>query len=86
MPLSSQTTSRGTGTPAYAVCSAALTAPAAVEWFAEASPRLATATASAGHGAGTPSLRARPIATATPRARGRWEAIVEVCGITASRG
>ena len=36
-------------------------------------------------GASAPSLRARPMAKATPTARGRWEAIVEVCGMTARR-
>jgi hypothetical protein len=69
--------------PWYDACSAALIAPVAVEWFAEASPKLVTTTASAGHGDSTPSLLARAIENATPIARGRCEAIVEVCGITA---
>ena len=68
---------------------AALIAPAAVEWFAEASPKLHTAIASAGQRSG----RAQPAGAldgdqrqATPTARGRCEAIVEVCGITARSG
>ena len=58
-------------------------APVAVEWLAEASPKLATVMASAGHGDGTPSLPARPIENAIPTARGRCDAIVDVCGMTA---
>jgi hypothetical protein len=61
-----------------------LRAACAVAWFSEASPKLQTTTASAGQEHSTPSLRARSIAIATPIARGRCEAIVEVCGITAS--
>jgi hypothetical protein len=49
-----------------------------------ASPNEHTVTASAGQREATPSRLARLIASATPTARGRWEAIVEVCGITAS--
>ena len=60
---------------------AALMAPTAVEWFAEASPKLHTVTASSGHGQATPSLRARAIENATPTARGRCDAMVEVCGM-----
>jgi hypothetical protein len=56
-------------------------APTAVEWFAEASPKLHTVTASSGHGQSTPSLLARAIEKATPTARGRCDAIVEVCGM-----
>ena len=63
---------------------AAPIAPAAVEWLAEASPKLATVMASAGHGDGTPSLPARPMQNAIPTARGRCEAIVDVCGMMAS--
>ena len=59
-------------------------APVAVEWFAEASPKLQTVTASGGHAPSTPSLRERCSDRATPSARGRCEAMVEVCGITAS--
>ena len=59
-------------------------APVAVEWLAEASPKLQTTTASAGQRRATPSRAARPMANATPTARGRCEAIVDVCGITAS--
>jgi hypothetical protein len=58
----------------------------AVEWLADASPKLATTIALAGHGEGTPSFFARSIAKATPTARGRCEAIVEVCGRIASSG
>ena len=58
-------------------------APVAVEWFAEASPKLHTVTASDGQAPSTPSLRARCRDRATPRARGRCEATVEVWGITA---
>nr|BFE81091.1 hypothetical protein GCM10020093_036920 [Planobispora longispora] len=58
----------------------------ALAWLAEASPKLHTAIASSGHGLATPSWRARSTAKATPAARGRWLAIVEVCGITARSG
>jgi len=61
-----------------------LTAPAAVEWLAEASPKLQTTTASSGHGVASPSLAARGSVKARPTARGRCEAIVEVCGMTFS--
>ena len=59
-------------------------APVAVEWFAEASPKLHTVTASDGQAPRTPSLRERCRDRATPSARGRCEAMVEVWGITAS--
>src|SRR4051794_12501948 len=36
---------------------------------------------SSGHGSANPSLAARSMEKATPTARGRWEAIVEVCGM-----
>src|SRR5215218_11176466 len=52
-PLSSQTNRIGTGSPRYAVASAALIAPAAVEWFAEASPNEHSTTASSGHSQST---------------------------------
>jgi hypothetical protein len=58
-----------------------LIAPTAVEWLAEASPNEVTVTASRGHGQGTLSFAARPMPSATPRARGRCEAIVDVCGM-----
>src|SRR4028119_55769 len=83
MPLSSQTRSSGIGSPRKPTCTAALTAPAAVEWFAEASPKLQTTTASRGYSPVSPSLRTRSIENAMPRARGRWLAIVDVCGSTA---
>lgn len=51
----------------------------------EASPRLHTTTESQGKAGSTPSRRARPSASARPTARGRCEAIVEVCGTTPSR-
>ena len=72
-----------------------LNAPAAVEWFTDASPNEHTTTASPGH-AGivhprqapspgpAPSRPERPSANASPTARGRCEAIVEVCGMTDS--
>ena len=62
---------------------AVLMAPVAVEWLAEASPKLHTAMASAGQADGTPRRWARSMLKATPRARGRWDAIVEVCGMIA---
>ena len=61
---------------------AALIAPTAVEWLADASPKLHTANASDGQAHSTPSLRARAMEKATPTARGRCEAMVEVCGMT----
>ena len=81
-PLSSTTTSRGSGSRVCTACPAALRAPTAVEWLIEASPRLATTTASSGHGVGTPIRGARCSANARPTARGRCEAIVEVWGMT----
>ncbi len=60
-----------------------LNAPVATEWLAEASPKLHTAIASAGHGDATRSFAARSMANATPTARGRCDAIVEVCGMIA---
>ena len=38
-----------------------MSAPTAVEWLTDASPKLHTAIASAGQAASTPSLRARPM-------------------------
>jgi hypothetical protein len=61
-------------------------APVAVEWLAEASPKLQTAMASGGHADGTPRRCARSMLNATPTARGRWEAMVEVCGMIARSG
>ena len=63
---------------------AALIAPTAVEWLTDASPNEATVTASRGHGQSTFSFAARPMPSATPSARGRCEAIVDVSGITDS--
>src|ERR1022692_1548275 len=80
-PLSSQTISSGTGSRWKAEKAAALSAPVAVEGLTDASPRLAITIASRGQGIGVPSLAPRPIANARPTARGRWEAIVEVCGM-----
>jgi len=60
-----------------------LIAPTAVEWFAEASPKLHTTTESAGHSGVTPSFAARSSANARPTALGRCDAIVDVCGMTA---
>ncbi len=56
MPLSSQTNSNGIGTPWYAVCNAALMAPTAVEWFADASPETAHRQGIGGPRAGHPQL------------------------------
>ena len=53
-------------------------APTAVEWFTDASPKLHTVTASSGHGQTTPSFLARAMENATPIARGRCDAIVDV--------
>ena len=82
-PLSSQTKSSGSGVPPYARCAAVLSAACAVAWLSDASPNEQTTTASSGQAHSTPSSRARSIAKAIPTARGRCEAIVEVCGITA---
>jgi hypothetical protein len=79
--LSSQTNSSGNGSLWYAQCRAAFSAPSAVEWFAEASPKLHITIASAGHGEETPSLPARCSPNASPTARGRCEAMVEVSGM-----
>ena len=89
MPLSSQTKRTGTGRRCHAAEQAALTAPTAVEWPSEASPKLHTTMASAGASlAGAPGGRARRLlrsrATAMPTAFGRCEAMVEVCGGTQS--
>ena len=86
MPLSSTTSSNGSGSPWWTVCPAVLSAAAALAWLSEASPRLASTIASFGYGVARPSRRARSSAKASPTARGRCEAIVEVCGmIPASR-
>jgi hypothetical protein len=89
-PLSSQTSSSGMPIPCRALQQAAFTAPVAVEWFADASPKLATTTASSGQRSGRRSragMRSwRPSAQPMPRARGRWLAMVDVCGITARSG
>src|SRR5512133_2340663 len=77
-PLSSQTSSIGTGKPRKAVARAVLIAPAAVEWLADASPNEHTTTASSGHSHSTLSRCARCNAIAKPTALGRWEATVEV--------
>ena len=86
IPLSSQTIRSGSGSPWYAQYDAVLSAPAAVEWLTDASPMLAITTESAGHGAGWPRRAARGSARARPTALGRCEAIVDVCGMTFSRG
>ncbi len=54
----------------------------AVAWLLEASPKLQMAIESAGIGSTWPMRRACSIATAVPRALGRCEAMVEVCGRT----
>ena len=66
---------------------AALSAAVAAAWLTDASPNEQTTIASAGHAvSATPSRRARSMAKATPTARGRCEAIVEVVGMTARSG
>ena len=86
-PLSSQTTTRGRGTRWCTAWPAAFSAPTAVEWLIDASPRLVTTTASSGQGVGD----AEPLGSwgtpnASPTARGRCEAIVEVWGMTGQAG
>ena len=85
-PLSSQTTSRGSGSFWWTAWPAALRAPTAVEWLMDASPRLVTTTASSGHGVVMPMRAARWIANASPTALGRCEAMVDVCGTMCRRG
>ena len=85
-PLSSHTTSSGSGTFWCAAWPAALRAPTAVEWLIEASPRLVTTTASSGQGVATPIRAARWMPKASPTARGRCEAMVDVCGMMCSPG
>src|SRR5690349_5865854 len=60
-----------------------LRAPSAVEWFADASPKLHTTTLSLGHTDSTLLRVGLSRASARPNARGRCDAIVDVCGITA---
>ena len=85
-PLSSQTSNNGSPSPCRTVYPTVFRAPVAVEWFRLASPKLTTASASAGQRSSMPSRSARSIANATPTARGRCEAIVDVCGMIASSG
>ena len=85
-PLSSQTSSSGQSRRTCVRYAAALKAPAAVEWFTEASPKLAMTSASSGHGVSRPSTFASPRAKPSPTARGRCEAMVEVCGTMCSLG
>src|SRR2546429_8388489 len=59
-PLSSHTTSSGSGSRWYAQYPAVLSAPTAGEWLIEASPRLATTIASAGPPPGGAPPAARP--------------------------
>src|SRR5437763_12516696 len=82
-PLSSQTISIGIGMPWNTVLDDVLNAPTKVEWFTEASPKLVTTMASVDQGVVIPSRLARSNEYARPTARGRCEAIVDVCGITA---
>src|SRR5687768_8911521 len=84
MPLSSHTNRIGTGRFWNAVQVAALIAPVAVEWLAEASPNVQTMMASSGAAPATPRRDARSSATAAPTALGKCDAIVEVCGGMAS--
>ncbi len=81
IPLSSHRKINGIGEPWKAAQPAVLNAPCAVEWFAEASPKLVSTTASSGSGSPVmPRRRAMPIEKAAPTALGKCEAIVEVCG------
>ena len=60
MPLSSHTNSSGIGSTLVRAVAAALIAPGAVEWLADASPKLHTTTASCGQGRRDAEL-ARPV-------------------------
>src|SRR5688572_13038666 len=82
MPLSSHTNSTGAGSFWYAVHAAALNAVCAVAWLLEASPNEQIPMESSGIGNWWPIRRAWSIAIAVPRALGRCEAMVEVCGNT----
>ena len=84
--LSSHTKRTGQGTSRWARYAAAFSAPVAVEWLAEASPKLQTTIASSGHGVRRPRARASPREKARPTARGRWEPMVEVCGTMCRSG
>ena len=85
-PLSSHTKSTGHSRRTWVRYAAALSAPAAVEWLTEASPKLQTTTASDGQGVSRSRTAASPSAKPRPTARGRCEAIVEVCGTMCSPG
>jgi len=52
--------------------------------LADASPKPHTTTESAGHSVAMPSLRARSTPNASPTARGRCDAMVDVGGMTAN--
>jgi hypothetical protein len=56
----------------------------AVAWFTVASPKLQTTIASSGQLVCIASFRRRSIAKAIPTARGRWDAMVDVWGMTFS--
>ena len=60
---------------------AAFRAPATVEWFADASPKLQMTTASSGNEEWWSTLRERSSAKARPTALGRCDPMVEVCGM-----
>ena len=58
-----------------------LNAPCAVEWLAEASPKLASTIESAARGVSSSfNILAMPMLNAAPTAFGRCEAMVLVCG------
>src|SRR5205809_4522573 len=82
MPLSSHTNSTGAGSFWYAVQAAALNAVCAVAWLLDASPKEQIAMLSFGIGSAWPMRRAWSMAIAVPKALGRCEAIVDVCGST----
>src|SRR3546814_4622662 len=57
----------------------------AVAWLLDASPKEQIAMLSSGIGSWWPMRLPCSIATAVPKALGRWEAMVEVCGSTHNR-
>src|SRR5690606_3121298 len=79
-PLSSQTNNTGSGTCWYAAQQVELMAPWAVEWLAEASPKLHSTIASCGHWPPTPRRLLKSTAKAAPTALGNCDAMVLVCG------
>ena len=86
MPLSSHAKTIGIGVPWCAAQPAVLNAPCAVEWLADASPKLAKITASGGSGVSRKAIRrAMPMLNVPLTALRRCDAIVLVCGGMLSR-